>query len=97
MILAKFLPDRLTPIESKSHSPMENTAKTTSPEFFKLCLQINDLQSSLIFRAGCRASTDDETAVNVSVLGHKSKRQNETRVETKRRKIADGWMILGCS
>jgi len=54
MVLAKFLPDRSTPIKSKSHSPMKNTAKTISPAFFKLCLQINDLQSSLMFRAMAR-------------------------------------------
>src|ERR1035438_7554962 len=57
MVLAKFLPDRSTPIESKSHSPMKNTAKTTSPAFFKLCLQINDLQSSLMFRVLHKNST----------------------------------------
>ena len=43
MVLAKFMPDRPTPIESESHSPMKNTAKTTSSAFFKLNLQINDL------------------------------------------------------
>src|ERR1035437_5273155 len=30
---------------------MKNAAKTTSPIFFKLCLQINDLYSSLMYRA----------------------------------------------
>src|SRR5208283_3407313 len=51
MVLAKFMPDRSTPIEPESHSPMKNTAKTTSPAFLKRSLQFNDLQSSLMFRA----------------------------------------------
>jgi hypothetical protein len=50
MLLAKFMPDRATRIESESHSPMKYTTKTTSPAFVKLCLQINDLQSLLMFR-----------------------------------------------
>src|SRR5208283_4574932 len=50
MVLAKFMPDRSTPIEPESHSPMKNTAKTTSPAFLKRSLQFNNLQSSLMFR-----------------------------------------------
>jgi hypothetical protein len=49
MVLAQILPDRSTPIESKTHSQMKNSAETTSPAYFKPSLQINDLQSSLIF------------------------------------------------
>jgi hypothetical protein len=57
MDLARFLPDRSTPVESKSHSQMKNIAKTTSPTFFKRRLQINNLQGSLMFRdARCQMS-----------------------------------------
>jgi hypothetical protein len=50
MDLAWFLTDRLMLIETKTPSHMKNTAKTTSPAFFKPHLQINDLQSSLMIR-----------------------------------------------
>jgi hypothetical protein len=50
MVLAQILLDRSTPIESKTHSQMKNSAETTSPAYFKPSLQINDLQSSLMFR-----------------------------------------------
>jgi len=69
MVLAKFTPDRSTPIESESHSPMKNTAKTTSSAFFKLNLQINDLQSPLPFRVLQRKNDMTQSRFSLDITG----------------------------